>query len=106
MEINLIPVKFTCPFCKKPKVTFVDANKLDDIENRTMPIQKILPERYFSSSYREIFVSNICSDCMEKTFGDPVEEHIDADMDDQEAQAIAKSDIYKMYDRYYQSIDN
>lgn len=101
MEINLIPVKFTCPFCKKPKITFVDADKLDDIENRTMPIQKILPERYFSSSYREIFVSNICSSCMELTFGDPVEDCIDADVDNHEEMSNAKSDIFKMWNNYY-----
>lgn len=59
--------EYVCPFCGKEKVTFVDMGIL----TKDCLMQEKFPEAYFPAGYREIFISQICINCQNVTFGEP-----------------------------------
>jgi hypothetical protein len=67
--MDLERFEFSCPFCGKEKVTFITSEKLDEIRRREKLIQEIFPPQFFDATYREIFVSKICSKCQIDIFG-------------------------------------
>lgn len=67
--MNLIDYEFNCPFCGKSYMTFIEKDKLQAILSRSDLIQNILPG--CNATYREIFISKICSKCQVDTFRDP-----------------------------------
>lgn len=67
--MDLERFEFSCPFCGEEKVTFITREKLDEIRRREKLIQEIFPPQFFDATYREIFVSKICSKCQIDTFG-------------------------------------
>lgn len=67
--VQLERFEFTCPFCGEEKVTFITREKLEDIRRREKLIQEIFNPQFFPVTYREIFVSKICSSCQVDTFG-------------------------------------
>ena len=66
--MNLVEYEFTCPFCNKNKITFISDEKLEDIKRREKLIQEIFNPQFFPATYREIFVSKICSSCQVDVF--------------------------------------
>ena len=66
--IQLKRYEFTCPFCGESRVTFVTAEKFEEIRRRDKLIEEIFNPRFLNATYREIFVSNICSACQVNTF--------------------------------------
>ena len=75
---NLVRTEFTCPFCGKDKVTFIDPDRYELWKNGAY-IQEAFDQRYFDATYREIIKTNLCSECQAAVFRDP-----DAPMDEQE----------------------
>lgn len=61
--------EFTCPFCNGNQVTFITDEKLEEVRKREKLIQEIFSPASFDATYREIFVSKICSACQLDTFG-------------------------------------
>lgn len=95
--IQLKRHEFTCPFCNNPKVTFVTENKLREIRAREKTIQEILNPSIFDASYREIFVSKICSACQIGVFGgNPEDKPFDVDEDAKTDELEAR--ISEMYE--------
>ncbi len=71
--MKLSKCEFVCPFCRKTRITFADANKLE-LRKSGAHIQEIFPPEYFDATYREILISNICSNCQLSVFRDPEDE--------------------------------
>lgn len=69
--------EFKCPFCGESKVTFITAEKLAEVKAREKLMQEIFSPACFDSTYREIFISKICSSCQSKTFGFTIEDEKD-----------------------------
>jgi len=67
--IRLKRYEFTCPFCNEPRVTFITEQKENEIRAREKLIQEIFPSQFFDDSYRQIFISKICSGCQKDKFG-------------------------------------
>ena len=67
--INLRRHEFKCPFCGEERVTFIAEDKLNEIKSREKLMQEIFNPEYFDATYREIFISGICSECQSFTFG-------------------------------------
>ena len=61
--MDLVEVEFSCPVCRQVRKTLATEEKFEEITNRTCNIQDILNPKCFSATYREIFISNICSTC-------------------------------------------
>lgn len=75
---NLTRFEFTCPFCGKDKVTFVDLNRYELWKNGAL-IQDAFDKEYFDVKYRDIIKLNLCSECLAAVSRDP-----DASIDEQE----------------------
>ena len=90
--------EFTCPFCGKERVTFISPEKLREVQHRDKLMQEIFSPQFFDATYREIFISQICSDCQSTTFGSPKSKdgYFDADID--ENTVDLESRIAEMYD--------
>ena len=67
---------FTCPFCGSNRITYVEPSKLQKVLSRSELMQNIFPG--YDTTYREIFISKICSDCQKDAFKNPDEEDIKA----------------------------
>ena len=80
--MNLIEYGFECPMCRKQKKTLVAEEKIPQIINKTDRIQNILSPLYFDTTYRELFLSHICSSCQIIMFGDNNEVIYDVDYKD------------------------
>lgn len=93
---QLIRYEFTCPFCGKEKVTFVTDNKLKEVKSRKKLIQEIFSPHAFKPTYREIFVSNICSECQSDVFDNNEDGSFDIDINNNTAEL--ESAISDMYD--------
>lgn len=79
--IRLERFEFNCPFCGEEKVTFITKEKLNDIMQREKRIEEIFDPQFFPATYREIFVSKICSTCQVDTFnGNANEKPFDVDI--------------------------
>lgn len=95
--VQLERFEFTCPFCGEEKVTFITREKLEDIRRREKLIQEIFNPQFFPATYREIFVSKICSACQVDTFGsDKNEKPFDVSIDERTDELEAR--ISTMYE--------
>lgn len=75
---NIIKKEFTCKFCGKDRVTFVDPNRYELWKNGAL-IQDAFPLPYFTTEYRDIVKLNLCTECYTAVCRDP-----DAPIDEQE----------------------
>lgn len=64
--MNLIECEFGCPFCGKRYITYVPKQYLDRITNSTENLASIIG--FTDPTYREIFISYVCSTCQYPTF--------------------------------------
>src|SRR5574344_1948404 len=94
---NLKRHEFTCPFCGGHRVTFITEEKQEELRNREKLIQEIFSPSIFDATYREIFVSKICSKCQISTFGgDPKDKPFDVEENDKTDELEAR--ISTMYE--------
>lgn len=70
MSIAMTDFEYNCAFCGKACKTLVSTDKYDQIIHRTARIQDILRPDIFPASYREIFITKLCSKCMADMFGE------------------------------------
>lgn len=100
--MELIRYEFKCPFCGENEVTFISKDKLEEVRSREKLIQEIFPPHVFSATYREIFVSKICSKCQADTFNNPesLEKPFDVNIDDNKAVENLEARIAEMYENY------
>lgn len=96
--INLRRHEFKCPFCGEEKVTFITDDKLSEIMRREKLMQEIFNPEHFDATYRETFISGICSECQSKVFGNPKNEkdYFDVGIDDNADELEEK--IRKIYE--------
>ena len=96
--MNLKRIEFTCPFCSRDRVTFVTMDKLHEVQTRDKLMQEIFPPQFFDATYREIFISQICSECQGKTFGSPKSKdgYFDVDVDENTSELEGR--ISEMYE--------
>ena len=89
--------EFKCPFCGKQRVTLITLEKETELKSREKLIQDIFAPRYFGATYREIFVSKICSLCQINTFGGS-EDDKSFDVDENENVEPIEGIISEMYE--------
>ena len=90
--------EFKCPFCGESKVTFITAEKLAEVKAREKLMQEIFSPACFDSTYREIFISKICSSCQGKTFGNPTNENDYFDVPEDAKTDALEAKISDMYE--------
>lgn len=61
MKMELSELEFTCPFCEKHKITYVETDKLRDFMNREKLIDDIFPN--YDITYNNILKKRVCSTC-------------------------------------------
>ena len=67
--MDLLEIEFDCPMCNKQRKTLISRDKAKELTNRTKKIQEIFDPSIYNPTYREIFISNYCSDCQQAIFG-------------------------------------
>ena len=94
--MNLIKIQFTCPFCSKDKITLADKQKIVNYQEKGLLIQDVFSPISFPATYREIFISHICSACQKSVFDS--EDDTIYDVDDGESTDNLEALITKMYE--------
>ncbi len=96
--VKLKPFEFRCPFCGRSRVTFITNEKLDEVTAREKNMQDIFNPEYFASTYREIFISKLCSECQAETFMSPESKKNPFDVDIDDDTAALEAHISEMYE--------
>lgn len=100
--VKLKPLEFRCPFCGHDRVTFITEEKFNELVAREKNMQDIFNPEYFASTYREILISKLCSECQAETFMSPESKKnpFDADIDaDTTALEARISEMYENAER-------
>lgn len=89
--------EFTCPFCNDARITFVSEEKENEIRAREKRMQEIFSPQFFDATYREIFISHICSNCQRGVFGGN-EKDLTFDVNENEKTDELEARIMDMYE--------
>ena len=95
--MELVEHEFECPFCGKNRKTLISNEKYKLLHDRSKRIQDIFPPSTFTAVYREIFVSSLCTSCINETFGKDSDDVFDVDV--KESTRSIEHVIEKMYDQ-------